>query len=219
MSSSQVAEFDSQIGFSIVTDHAHVHASSPSPSNDPKTILISTDSSQKELAHSTASLTSSGFASSDLGNQGFQYSVVKALKGLDVRLPPSIAAMEEERVVDGISIDASTLPSVSGFSPQVSPSGGLFRPGSLPALAHVGLPSLHDGVKGSLALAAVRPAVSGDASLRLNKSATISPHPNREQFTQQLVTGEDGEAYYLMETDQKEPQEIYYVVSDVAHFM
>ena len=181
---------------------------------------------------------------------------VKALKGLDVRLPPSIAALEEERIVDGISLDARSRPALRGMtspslppsttspisepSPPIiqqqqyqlqrqqqqqhqqyqqhfqhlrrqrenhpQPSGGDATSGSVRTVAHGQLEWTH--------------GLSVDAGHQQHHRL-VQYHPSsRPQFVEAMeVNGEDGEAYYLMETDEKEPQEVYYVVSDVAQFL
>ena len=205
----------------------------PTLFSESRTILISNDASDKDSTCATSSYAPAGYHSSEIETpNGFQYPAVKALKGLDVRLPPSIAAMEEERVVDGavgggISIDASTLPSPSSstFSPQASPSGGLYRPGLHPTLAYIsGLTSLNEGVAAKSSFAQTHTIRSAQTSvpLRNGKTGIFPLQQAREQVISpqpQVVTAEDGEAYYLMETDQNEPQEIYYVVSDGSHFI
>ena len=213
----------------------------PKPSGgrgETQPLSSSSSSSARGAAARTPNLT--GPPTGALLNLDVQYPVVKALKGLDVRLPPSIAALEEERIVEGISIDA-TQPPVVGLSPQASPSGGLFRGA---AFAHCAplqstFAAFGGGVKASISLSSIRPVGSLDLSNTTTTTTgatrnSLHHHHNQHhqihdhhhlqpsRFVETLVTGDEGETYYLMETgkeEEKESHEIYYVVSDVSQFL
>ena len=150
-----------------------------------------------------------------------QYPVIKALKGLDVRLPPSIAALEEERFVEGISFEQASSGVVLASS-QLSPNvgagggggGGLFRcAASIPTQSfHANNIPAESSKRSTVALAPIRAIDRPDVDVH-------HQFFGRPQIIETMVNGEDGEAYYLMETDDKEPQEVYYVVSDAAQYL
>jgi len=166
-----------------------------------------------------------------------QYPVIKALKGLDVRLPPSIAALEEERFVEGISFEqassgvvlasSQTSPNVGAGGAAVGGGGGvLFRcAASIPTQSfHANIPA-ESSKRSTVALAPIRAIDRPDvelAPIRAIDRPDVDVHHQffgRPQIIETMVNGEDGEAYYLMETDDKEPQEVYYVVSDAAQYL